>query len=371
MRIMVNCSAVHTGGSLQVAASVCELLERYGEHWFVVVLSSELAYLQGRLQGYGNVETVVYDVPKGVLAVLSGRNRVLDGLVSERSVDVVLTVFGPSKWRPKVPHLCGFARAHMLFMDSVCFRRLPVLKRMKERLFYRVVRWDFARGADAFFTENEYISRLLEQSMPGHRVWTVTNYYNQVFDDRSRWVERRLEGSDDVRFLCVTANYPHKNLRIAIDVARILKELRPELKFRFVFTVSGKEFAVADDVKEHFELIGRVGIEECPSLYEQADVMFQPSLLECFSATYPEAMRMGVPIVTTDLEFARGLCGDAALYYSPESAEEAAHAIVRLLDDGDLRQSLITAGKDQLKRFDTSDVRAEKLVRLCEDLKKV
>lgn len=37
-----------------------------------------------------------------------------------------------------------------------------------------------------------------------------------------------------------------------------------------------------------------------------------PSLLECFTATYPEAMRMERPIVTTDLAFAQGLCGEAA-----------------------------------------------------------
>ena len=67
-------------------------------------------------------------------------------------------------------------------------------------------------------------------------------------------------------------------------------------------------------------------ITECPSLYEQADVMFQPTLLECFSATYPEAMKMQRPIVTTDIEFAHGLCGPAAHYYSPLSAEDAARA---------------------------------------------
>ena len=63
-------------------------------------------------------------------------------------------------------------------------------------------------------------------------------------------------------------------------------------------------------------------ISECPSLYRQSTFAFQPTLLECFTATYPEAMRSGKPIVTPDLEFARGLCGGAAVYYDAERTDK-------------------------------------------------
>ena len=44
--------------------------------------------------------------------------------------------------------------------------------------------------------------------------------------------------------------------------------------------------------------VGGVDIRECPSLYEQCDFMFLPTLLECFSASYAEAMKMRRPILT-------------------------------------------------------------------------
>jgi len=97
-------------------------------------------------------------------------------------------------------------------------------------------------------------------------------------------------------------------------------------------------------------------------------MMFQPTLLECFSATYPEAMKMEVPIVTTDLEFARGLCGNAAIYYSPLSARDAAGAIYKTATDKALQTQLKDAGKQQLLSYDTYDQRAEKLIGILEKI---
>ena len=132
-------------------------------------------------------------------------------------------------------------------------------------------------------------------------------------------------------------------------------------------TIDRAEFPpFEEELAPHFVFTGRVDITECPSLYEQADVMFQPTLLECFSATYPEAMKMQRPIVTTDIEFAHGLCGPAAHYYSPLSAEDAARAIYEVATDAALRRRLVEAGREQLGHFDTYTERARKLIGIVE-----
>ena len=103
-------------------------------------------------------------------------------------------------------------------------------------------------------------------------------------------------------------------------------------------------------------------------LYKQADIMFQPTLLESFTATYPEAMRMEVPIVTSDLEFAHGLCGNAAVYYSPLDAEKAGEAIYKVATDNELRKLLVGEGKKQLKNFLDAEARADRLIQLTEEM---
>ena len=139
--------------------------------------------------------------------------------------------------------------------------------------------------------------------------------------------------------------------------------------FRFLFTVKEVEFGyIPDDLKEHFFFIGRVDISEVPSLYEQTDIIFQPTLLECFTAVYPEAMRMRRPIVTTNLEFAHSLCGNAALYYSATDPVSAAENIIQLISNTNLRQQLVNKGDEELKKFNDYNSRSCKLISICEQV---
>lgn len=55
--------------------------------------------------------------------------------------------------------------------------------------------------------------------------------------------------------------------------------------------------------------------------------MFLPTLLECFSASYPEAGFMKVPIFTSDLSFAKTICGEGAFYFNPMDCKNIASVI--------------------------------------------
>src|SRR5690606_10275866 len=111
--------------------------------------------------------------------------------------------------------------------------------------------------------------------------------------------------------------------------------------------------------------VGPVRPEECPALYQECDGLFLPTLAECFSASYPEAMKMEKPIVTTDLGFAKSICGTAALYFEPMDAIAAAEQIKKLISSPYLQDRLIKQGKQELKKFDTPRSRAEKYLQLC------
>ena len=77
---------------------------------------------------------------------------------------------------------------------------------------------------------------------------------------------------------------------------------------------------------------------------------------------------MEKPIVTTDLGFARSICQDAALYFTPCDARSAAVAISQLVADEPLQAHLKERGLHRLKTFDSAAQRAEKIVILCEQL---
>ena len=359
---LINCSNLKNGGGLQVAHSVCSQLGRYQQHKFVVVLSSYIRAFD--IPDGSNVEVYRYDVKNDVATLLFGRDKFLDDLVSKHDVEVVLTIFGPSRWIPRCKHLCGFARAQLLLKN-------PLQKELswKEKLNYKIWEWGFKKSSDTFYTENQYISDMLPNFLGDVKVYTVTNFYNQIFDQPKNWQRNvKLTSFDGVTLLTVSSTGIHKNLRIMMPVSEYLEQNHPDFKFRFVLTCQPEALNVPPALQHHFEFVGKVDVSECPNLYEQADIMFMPTLLECFTATYPEAMRMDVPIVTTDLEFARGLCGDAACYYSAIDPKAAAEAIYKVATDKEYAARLVANGKKQLKNFDNYEQRADKLIKILEEI---
>ncbi len=364
MNILINASNLKQGGGVQVAKSVCSLLKSYKKHHFIIVLST--VFEDTQTWQSDNVDIFFYDLPHSWRQLLFGRDVFLDKVVCERSVDVVLTIFGPSIWIPRVPHLCGFARAQLLLKDSPYYKTVS----FREKVKFKLWKFYFKKCSKVFYTENGYISKLLQRSFGNNiKAHTVTNYYNQIFDQPEIWKNKLLPAFDGTSLLDITTAYPHKNINISIDIANYLIKKHPNFSFRFVFTINQDEFPELDnDLSNHFLFIGKVDISECPSLYKQCDIAFQPTLMECFTATYPEAMRMEKPIVTTDLEFARGLCGDAACYYSAIDAKSAAEAIYKVATDKAYAKQLVDNGKKQLQTYDNYVQRTEKLIKILENL---
>ena len=122
MNILINASNLKKGGGLQVADSVCCCLQHYLQHNFVVVLSGSLEKTIDKIEFFSNATIIRYNLPKKIRTILTGHDSFLDRLVRERKIDVVLTIFGPSLWIPKVLHVSGFARAQCLLLDSPYYK---------------------------------------------------------------------------------------------------------------------------------------------------------------------------------------------------------------------------------------------------------
>lgn len=370
MRILINATNLKVGGAIQVADSICRELYKFTQHEFTVVLSTKLSKTKDAIINFNSVVAYTYDIKNNFQTLLFGRDRFLDLLVEKNRIEAVLTIFGPSLWKPKVPHLSGFAIPHLILQDSPFWKITQKSNLLKLKMKLWMIKRSFDKCADNYFTENPFITERLQQIFPKKKIYTVTNNANQVFQNPGQWKnDILLPKFDGVTLLTVAANYVHKNLQIIIPATKWLEEHRPDLKFRFVLSIREDELKGIDDqVKRHVVFLGPVQIEQVPQLYEQADIMLLPTLLECFSASYAEAMVMKRPILTTDLNFARSLCGDSALYYEATSPEALGKSIVRLADDKELRHNLVSNGERQLLTFDTFDQRAKKLIQIIETL---
>jgi glycosyltransferase involved in cell wall biosynthesis len=80
---------------------------------------------------------------------------------------------------------------------------------------------------------------------------------------------------------------------------------------------------------------------DVPELLGAADIHFQPNIgPEPFGIAFVEALYAGLPVVTTDLGGAREIVDDTCGIRVPPDEAEAAGALRRLMEDGQLRRSL-------------------------------
>lgn len=368
MNILINISNITGGGGLQVSNSVCKYLDAFKSYHFIVVFSDSLLDTIQQISNYKNVTSVYYNYPyKDSIGLLTSRNKFLDFMVEKYEVQCVLTLFGPMKWKPKCCHICGFALSQIVIPESPYFSIINWIDLLKIKLRISLWTFLFRRSSDVLFTENEYISQRVRRLFPAIPVYTISNTYNQVFNCPADWKAFSLPKFEGITLLTISSMAVYKNLTIAIEIAKQLIKKDSSFNFRFIFTIERDEFpSISSDLESHFCFVGKVDIESCPCLYEQCDIVFHPTLLECFSAMYVEAMKMGKPIVTTNLAFARGICKDAALYYSPVDAYDAAMKIYDLAHNRQTQEFLVQEGYNQLKTLESSYERVCKLVHLCE-----
>ena len=145
--------------------------------------------------------------------------------------------------------------------------------------------------------------------------------------------KHREVGIQSNRFLYVASGEPHKNHRRLVLAWSELaaRGVRPEL----VLTVGDEapelrvwigEITKRDglNITNH----GRVSAEQVSALYESADAMIYPSLLESFGLPLLEAKAAGLPIIASELDYVRDVALPAETF-DPQSVVSIVRAVAR------------------------------------------
>ncbi|MGE3153750.1 MAG: putative lipopolysaccharide heptosyltransferase III [Nitrospiraceae bacterium] len=112
---------------------------------------------------------------------------------------------------------------------------------------------------------------------------------------------------------------------------------------------------------------GRVSGAELRLLYSHADLFVFPSLYEGFGMPVLEAMACGAPVVTSDRSSLPEVAGDAALLVNPEDPAQLGQAMVQVLEDRALRDTLIAKGFERTTLFSWEDA-ARQVMRVYQEL---
>ncbi|MEI6048261.1 MAG: glycosyltransferase family 1 protein [Bacteroidota bacterium] len=98
-------------------------------------------------------------------------------------------------------------------------------------------------------------------------------------------------------------------------------------------------------------LTGYVVNASLPPIYCQSKVFLYPSLRESFGIPMLEAMACGVPVITSNTESMPEVAGNAAVIINPFRTEEITEAMIKLVNDQQLRTGLIRKGFERTSLF--------------------
>lgn len=343
---------------------------KYKEHEYHIVIRSNLANQLDQSSFPENfsfylVKKRPASSPFRFLKTMMWLNRL------ERSIkpDCVISTGGHGYWKPKAPIAGGFNMAHFIMPESPYFASIT----RKRRFYWKVKRkinLFFFNRLDAIFVQTDDVKERLSRILSsGANIYKVSNTVNSCFlTNKPMKLKLPARKASELRLLTVSSYYPHKNLEIIKPLIKILEE-KGLTGFKFVLTLPAEKFDMFfGDLKDWVINVGPVPIEECPSLYRECDFMFLPTLLECFSASYVEAMAMRKPILTSDMSFAHTVCQDAAVYFDPLDPGDIANKIIDLHANPDKQELLRDRGKQILRSYNYPEDRARSFLEICTEI---
>jgi glycosyltransferase involved in cell wall biosynthesis len=154
-------------------------------------------------------------------------------------------------------------------------------------------------------------------------------------------------GEDERTYVLWVGRFvPEKGLRFLIDAAKIVLKRHEEVKFLLVGDGPLKSQIARSVVKKglrrKFSFVGKMSQSDVARIMRDASMFVLPSLKEGFPKTLLEAMACGKPVIVSDIPGVREVVenGSSGILVPPGDSEALAQAIVKLLNEKDLRLKL-------------------------------
>ncbi|NVJ54192.1 MAG: glycosyltransferase [Campylobacteraceae bacterium] len=370
MKIIINTTNLKTGGALQVAISFIKECINFDEHEYFVFLSPSMNKEIQQDKFPNNFKFYIFNNPSRFI-LFDKTIKKLDKKEKEIVPDVVFSVFGPTYWKPKSKHVMGFANGLYLYSESPYFNTFSFLDKIKFKLKKEYHRFLLRTNADFYVLQTEDMKKRFAQfiSKEENIMQVISSRHDSIFEQPFNDLKLLPNKSDgEFWFITISAYYPHKRLDLINDLVPLIK--KEKLNVKFILTIPEdvleKNFR---NVKEYIINLGPVKLEECSYIYSKCDALFLPTLIESFTASYPEAMIMKKPILTSHYSFAKTVCKDAALYFNPYDINDIMNQIRIIYTDKKLYTDLVEKGLKVVEILPSSKSRANKYLNILEEIK--
>jgi glycosyltransferase involved in cell wall biosynthesis len=169
------------------------------------------------------------------------------------------------------------------------------------------------------------------------------------FDEKQKVKEQYTDGKE--YFIYVGAIQPRKNL---INLLKAFSHFKRRQKSNMKLVLVGRVWKGDDftnqlnsyKYRDDVVLLNYVDEKELVQLVGAAWALVYPSLFEGFGVPPLEAIKCGVPPLTSRGTSMEEICKSAALYFDPTNAEDMGDKLMLIYKDETLRNKLIENGKE-------------------------
>jgi len=196
---------------------------------------------------------------------------------------------------------------------------------------------------ESFYTKDLFVSKYGQKDIK-----SATFHIGR--DDYFYSVEKinKVNGVDckNIDFILTVSHlYPYKNIEVLIESFYELKLYEKGLYLLIAGSVVDNAYydklqsmTKKLGVSKFIIFLGRVEKQSLRELYSMCKIFVFTSPYENFAYTLVEAMSCGAPIITTDTTAMPETCGDAALYFQPESKKQLSNQLLTYLNDENIRK---------------------------------
>lgn len=367
-KILLDLSSIKSGGGAQLALNFVRAVNsgKFSINISAILISNKFPFNSDLNGSY-----TVISIPSNPILRIIYELFFLKRRLSSLGISHVYTLFGPGlpAFRA-VRRIVGMAYPTLLYNESLYWTFLPITFRVKKKMqnLLRTVR---LKSADHVIFETEVMAnRAIAKGLVSGRS-SVLQPTPTSFLSASELPPFDLSG---VNILFPAGLDPHKNLWRLPGVLSIIDQ--EDIRVRMYLTVEKAQFFHTYGIKEDSRLgnlvdkyvvfLGALPPDKLQSAYNMCNVVGNISDLESFSNNYMEAWLAGRPILASDRDFSRQICGASALYVEPHDVASLAAGIRTFAQCKVDVEGMINAGREALSRLPTMSDRLSALSKIIE-----
>jgi len=344
---LIYARAEYTGGTVRYAVEILREVADQGGCRLVVFAQKGVFSTSHQLPA--TAKLLEYRIPGGLLGRVLFEHLVLPILASRNGVDLL---FSPGFVSP----LWGSFRKVVAIPD-LYYRVYPAFVRPWQRRYWKVLVPLSLRRCDRAMVISESTMRDVSASFP----WSAARLRKVHLGADAMGLTHLspAEVGGEPYCLVVGNITPNKRIDTVLDAFALLADRGHHIRLKVIgvdhFGILRRRIERVGPDRVRLERSEHVDDAQLAALYAGALCLIQASQYEGFGLPVVEAMRMGCPVVATDIPVMHEVAGEAGLYFPVGDGSGLADQVLRLIDDESGRGAIVRASRAQAAKFQWSD----------------